>query len=44
MLKDNIPKYNQPSPNDLSVNIDHEIVFILDFIDHNISGFVYLLF
>ena len=39
MLKDNIPKYIEPSPSDLSVNINHEIVFILDFIDRNISGF-----
>ncbi len=39
MLKDNIPKYNLPLPNDLSASIDHEIVFILDFIDHNISDF-----
>lgn len=40
MLKDNIPTNNQPAPNDLSVSINHEIVFVLDFIDRNISNFV----
>ncbi len=40
MLKDNIPTNNQPTANDLSVIINHEIVFILDFIDRNISNFV----
>lgn len=40
MLKDNIPTNNQPAQNDLSVSVNHEIIFILDFIDRNISGFV----
>lgn len=40
MLKDNIPSNNQPTPNDLSVGINQEIVFILDFIDRNISNFI----
>lgn len=40
MLKDNIPTNIQPALNDLSVAMSHEIVFILDFIDRNISGFV----
>jgi hypothetical protein len=39
MLKDNLSTYNLPQPNDLSVEPNHEVIFVLDFIDRNISKF-----
>lgn len=40
MLKDNIPINTKPMHDDLSVIINHEVLFILEFIDRNISDFV----
>lgn len=39
MLKDNLPTYLLPKSDDLSVTPNHEVVFILSFIDRNLSGF-----
>lgn len=39
MHRDNLSTYNPPQSNDLSVYPTHEVNFILDFIDRNISGF-----
>jgi hypothetical protein len=39
MLKDHLPTYSFPQPDDLSIQPDHEVIFILSFIDRNISGF-----
>lgn len=39
MLRDNSQTYSQPGSNDLSVYPRHEIDFLLDFIDRNISDF-----
>lgn len=39
MLRENLPPYYMPRPDDLSVPPNHEIIFILAFIDRNISQF-----
>lgn len=39
MLKDNSPTYSLPKSDDLSVSPNYEVIFILSFIDRNISGF-----
>lgn len=39
MLRDSIPSYQTPLPNDLSVDSNFEVDLILSFIDKNISGF-----
>jgi hypothetical protein len=39
MLKDNLPTYCLPQSDDLSVEPNQEIVFILSFIDRNLSQF-----
>jgi len=39
MLRDNLKTYSPPTNNDLSVIPNLEVLFILDFIDRNISGF-----
>lgn len=39
MLKDSLPSYQNPRPNDLSVESNYEVDVILSFVDKNISGF-----
>lgn len=39
MLKDSLPSYQNPRPNDLSVEPNYEVDVILSFVDKNISGF-----
>lgn len=39
MLRDSLPSYQAPRPNDLSVDSNFEVDLILSFIDKNISGF-----
>jgi hypothetical protein len=39
MLRDNLPIYYPPQPDDLSVTTNHEVTFIIAFIDRNISKF-----
>ena len=39
MLRENLISYNLPTNDDLSIESDHEILLILDFIDRTISGF-----
>lgn len=39
MLKDNLPTYSFPKPDDLSIEPNHEVIFILSFIDRSISSF-----
>jgi hypothetical protein len=39
MLRDSLPLYQTPRPNDLSVDSNFEVDLILSFVDKNISGF-----
>jgi len=39
MLKDSLSSYQNPRPNDLSVESNYEVDVILSFVDKNISGF-----